>query len=360
AIAQAGVAPNPMLVVEAENLAGSGPYGFLDRTETTLNYQQTWERGGKREARVALAERGRDAVQARALVRGLDLLAQVQKAYVEAAAAGAEAALARERLALAERVLAEVDRRVRSARDPLFAGARAQASVEEARIELRNAEAERESAHRTLASYWDGAAALELDPRALEVLASPAGPVEGVADLRLLAAERDTATARVRVERARAVQDPAWTLGLRYFREGGDVAAVAGFSLPIGRSEGYRAGLDQAQAERLAAEREIVAARLERAREAQRLSAHMASSRAEAQDVEARLIPQAERAVALVRDGFNRGGFSYIDVIEAQRALAQARERRLAALKAYHLDEAALDRLNGAHADIWTAVETRP
>ena len=57
------------------------------------------------------------------------------------------------------------------------------------------------------------------------------------------------------------------------------------------------------------------------------------------------MIPQAERALELAQDGYNRGAFSYLDVLEAQRALSDARQNRVDSLRSYHSNEAALDRL---------------
>ena len=54
-VRQAGVRPNPSLGADLENFAGTGDIGLADRSETTLYYEQTWERGGKREARVDVA-----------------------------------------------------------------------------------------------------------------------------------------------------------------------------------------------------------------------------------------------------------------------------------------------------------------
>jgi cobalt-zinc-cadmium efflux system outer membrane protein len=63
--------------------------------------------------------------------------------------------------------------------------------------------------------------------------------------------------------------------------------------------------------------------------------------------------------VRLVREGFNRGGFTYNDVITTQTALLGARERRVAALKSFHIYRARLDRLTGAH-DRLTVSEAQP
>ena len=47
---------------------------MLDRSETTASYQQTWERGGKREARVGVAAAEVELTRLRQTVRRLDLI----------------------------------------------------------------------------------------------------------------------------------------------------------------------------------------------------------------------------------------------------------------------------------------------
>lgn len=73
------------------------------------------------------------------------------------------------------------------------------------------------------------------------------------------------------------------------------------------------------------------------------------------------MVPSAARAVTLVRDGFNRGGgaFTYLEVAEAQRAVIEARSRRIDLLKRFHLDGVRLDRLTGRHAALLANAETR-
>ena len=140
-VRQAGVKPNPSLGLELENFAGSGAYSMLDRTETTLSYQQTLERGGKREARVGAARAGLEVTRRRRDIRRLDLLRDVQLAYAEALAAEADLLLAEARLVAAQSAQADVSRRVRAARDPLFAGSRADATAIQAEIERDQARA---------------------------------------------------------------------------------------------------------------------------------------------------------------------------------------------------------------------------
>jgi cobalt-zinc-cadmium efflux system outer membrane protein len=357
-VRQAAVRPNPVIGVEVEDLAGTGSYSLVDRAQATVYYQQSHERGGKRAARTALARGDIAQVRLRDDVRMLDLLHEVEVAWVEAVAAEAEARLAADRLALAQRAQAEVSRRVKVARDPLFAGARADAQAAEAGIALSQAKARAANARRALSAYWDGGE-IEIDPSSLEDLSAAdhvAGPASPV-DLALLEAQRGVAAARVRVEQSKAVQDPTWRAGLRYLNDGGDVAAIVGGSIPLGRYDTNRGAIDQARAAQTAADLDLAGAQAVFERKIAALQATLAQKAGEARRIETEIVPANARTVDLVRDGFNRGGFSYLDVLDAQKALIDARSRRLAVLKSFQLDRAQLDRLTGAFASLVPASE---
>lgn len=351
AVRQAGVRPNPSLGFELENFAGSGAYSVLDRTEATVSYQQTLERGGKREARTGLARSQLDLARLRGAIRSLDVLRDVQVAYAEALAAEADLVVAEARLIAVQSAQLDVDRRVKSARDPLFAGSRAEAVTAQAEIARDEARMAIEAARARLTAYWTAGTNYSLDVTTFfDVTRPTAAPPAEVADLQLLAAERDAAIAAVRVEQARAVTDPTVKAGVRYLGQGGDVAFVVGGTIPLRRYDTNAAGIARAQAERTAAEAEIEAARLAREREIAHLTRRMAASARESERIRTEVIPAAIRAVEQVRDGFNRGGFQYIDVAEAEKALFDVRARRIAVLKQFHIDQAALDRLTGRHA----------
>ncbi|WP_293349630.1 TolC family protein [Phenylobacterium sp.] len=348
---QAGVKPNPSLGVELENFAGTGAYSTLDRTEATFSYQQTLERGGKREARTGLARAQMEAARRRREVRRLDLLKEVQIAYAEALAAEAELLIADAWLLAARSAQADIDRRVRSAKDPLFAGSRAEAATAQAEIERDQARATAENARATLARFWSGGPGFALDLMTFFGVTGPSAPDQvATADLALLEAERDIAAATVRVEQAKGVVDPTVRAGVRYLGQGDEVAFVVGGSIPLRRYDTNKAGVERALAERNAAEADIAAERTLRERDIARLTARMKSLAVEAERIRAEVVPSAIRTVEQVRDGFNRGAFQYLNVTEAERALADARTRRVAALRQFHLDQAALDRLTGRHA----------
>lgn len=355
---QAGVRPNPTLGVELENFAGTGVYSLLDRTEATVSYQQTLERGGKREARTGRARAEIEVARLRREVRTLDLLRDVQVAYAEAAAAEAELLIAEARLIAAHQSQTDIDRRVKAARDPLFAGSRADMMTAQAQIARDQARDRARNARAALARFWGGGPEFRL---ALEPFFEGKGPVVPasltIADLALLEAERDVAIANIRVEQARAVVDPTVRAGVRYLGDGNNIAFVVGGTIPLRRYDTNRSGIERARAERNAAEADIAVARLAREREIAQLTAKISSAATEAERIRAEVIPPAIKSVEQVREGFNRGGFSYLDVTEAERALADARARRVSVLRQYHLDQAALDRLTGRQAAL---TQTQP
>lgn len=361
---QAAVKPNPSLGLDVENLAGTGDRNAVESTETTLYWQQTLERGAKREARIGAARAEIAGARLRAQVRALDQLAAVQALWVEAAAAEEAITIAEARLTAAQRLERETARRVAAARDPLFAGERARTAVAQARIALDQLRDSARNARAALAAYL-GQPHVEIDASAFTAL-TPAPILPSVAtlepaDLRLLEADRDAALARIRLEEARTVWDPTVRAGVRHFSAGGDVAFVVGGSIPLGLKGANRGNLDRARAERTAAEAEVAAARAEREREIARLVARRETTAAEVRRIDAEVLPSARRAIELVRDGFARGGgaFTYLEVTEAQRAETDAQARRLDLLKSFNLDGVRLDRLTGRHAALIATAETR-
>jgi cobalt-zinc-cadmium efflux system outer membrane protein len=362
ALRQAGVSPNPQIGVEVENFPRSNLNTPFHRSEATLFYQRTVERGGKLEARINASRADLEVVRLRRIVRGLDLFQSVEAAWNEAVAAEASVQIAAEQLSTVQAFQEEVRRRVEAARDPLFAGARVDTQVIQAQIAFDQARLVADNARRALAAYWSNPSDQPLDVSEFEdteVGLPVLLPAQSV-DLALLEAVRETADAQIAVEQSRAVPDLTLRGGVRYLEDGRDLAFVVGGSLPIGIYDTNRGNIERAEAERLAADREIAAARLARVRDTVRLQARIEANAAEAIRIEAEVLPKAEETVALVRDGFNRGGFSYIDVIDAQRALIEARMRRIEALKALHTDRAALNRLAATHADLISNEETRP
>lgn len=360
-IRQARIGPRPTVGIDVEDFAGTGRYQPIDQSQTTAWYERTWERGSKRAARVDAARAELTAVALRGRIRTLDYLARVQAAWVEALAAEAAASVARQRLALAERNAADIGYRVDRAVDPAFAEERAKTAAAQARIARDQTIETARIARVTLAALWGGDDSLRLDLAPFWLTARAEDAAGDTADLTLLAAERDAAAARVRLEESRGVADPTLRGGIRHFGEGNDVALVVGGSIPLGSGKANRANVDRARAERGAAEAELAVARVERKREIDQLLAERAAIATEIGRIDREVLPGAEKTVAMIRAGFNRGGtaFTLLELAEAQRVVIDTGTRRIELLRRFHLAGARLDRLTGRHLPLLASVENR-
>lgn len=355
-VRQARTRPNPSLSTEIENFNGRDDLRGFSGAETTVGLSQEIEVGGRRSARIGLANRELHGAELDRVLRGLELARDVQTAYYDALAAQELVVIATERLRTAEALNGSVARRVAAARDPLMAGARAEAGLAEARTGLIRAEADAASARARLTSLMGGVNgfALNAEDFALPRASTHAhgGIGDATPDIARLAAERDRSTAAVRVERSLAWQNPSLTLGYRRFEErNGDGAMLAGFSIPLNVFDRNQGSIARARAEEKRAEFELEAGRLAIMREYANLERAIATDAQQARSIEDNVIPQADRALNLAQNGYDRGAFSYLDVLEAQRALSDARQARVDTLRSFHTNEAALDRLTARFAE---------
>lgn len=360
AILQADVGPRDVVGADFEDFAGTGPYSPLDRQQTTGWYERTWERGGKREARIGAARADVAVVGAQNKVRLLDRLARVQAAWVEALAAEAAIPVAETRLTDLQRVELDVVKRVAGALDPWFAAERARTNVAQAEIALEQARENARIARANLAAWWGGTGDFELDPAAFQTFSLTVPPAGDAADVAVLDAERAAAEAKVKLAETGNVADPSGRVGLRHFGEGNDFAVMVGGSIPLGAKAANRGNVVRAEAEQRAIEADIAVTRVEIGREVDRLVAERGLIAAEIKRIDAEVLPSASRAVRLIQDGLARGGtaFTFLEFSQAQTALGEARSRRVELLRRFHLLGVRLDRLTGRHAPLLATMET--
>ena len=357
---QADRAVNPTLELSAENFGGWSSFQWIERTESTLSYSQALEMGGDREARTQLAGAGVRAAELDGALRRQDLLFSVETAYIAAQVGAANLVVANDRLIVAREIVATVDRRVQAARDPLMAASRSQALLADAEIAVTSARLAADAARHQLASYWGGDATFTVDLSGFTTPALAAGDttsIVGSPEIARAQVEEQRATANLAVERARAQPDPTVSAGVRYFNEFDEAAFVVGVTIPLTWWDDNSGAVDRASTERSKVRLEAEALRRNVEREAASASAQMGIARAEVEAIDARLLPAAEQALQRAREGYAAGAFSYLDVLDAQRVLVDARLQRNSALGSYHRARAALARLTGAYADVESARE---
>lgn len=347
-VAQAGVRANPTLDLQLEDFGGTDAFGGVEGAQATYTLEQEFSLGGDRRARRRAAEGNAAAAFIRAGLTRADLQEAVETAFVETQAAQALARIATARVATARELSAAVTRRVAAARDPAAARSRVAAQLAEAEAAEAAAIARATAAKAMLASYWGGDAIFEIDTQSFETTALR-GAVDATApDIALAEAERARAAALVDVERAKRAPDPSVRAGFRQLRETNSAAFVVGVSVPLPIWNRNSGAIAAARAEASRAGYEVKARERTLARDIAFLTSQAAAARGEIEAYATRIIPDTERAQRETRSAYAQGGLSYIEVLEAEAALAMARERQVAARLIFHKSEIRLARLNGA------------
>ena len=350
----AGFGPRATMGLDLEDFAGSRPYNGVNQAQTTAYYERTWERGGKRDARIGVAQAELDATRLRSTVRTPDLVAKVQGAWIDAAAAEAAIGIAEERLSVARRLDNEVSRRVSRALDPVFAGERAKAALAQARIARDQAQETARISRAALAAWWGGTGAFRINIQDFIQISEVAAKPDTNPDVALATAEREVADAGIRLAESGSYADPTFRVGVRHSAQERGVALMVGGAIPIGVESANRSNVDRAVALRRAADAEIALSQLDTRREFDQLTADRKRIASEITRIDAEVLPTAERAAKLVIDGYTRGGtaFTYLEMADAQRAVVDAHTRRVELLRQFHQDGARLDRLSGRFATL--------
>ncbi len=349
---QAGALSNPEVTFDAENLAGSGDFKGTNAAEYTYGISQKIELGGKRTSRRAQALAEQNAIGKDVQATRLDVIRDVTIAYGDILALQQKSALAKKQEELAKDILTNVTQRVGAARDPLIYKSQAEVSFATAALERKKTERELQLAKRKLAAMWGGSI-LEfgLDDTVLTSVTAPQpldtyqAKLPFTPDLQRfedLQASRQTA---FQLEKKQNIPDPSFSVGVRDFRESGHQAMVAGISLPIPVFNRNSGNIARASSEIAKTEHDAKQAKLNAEKALHEAWLEWQSAHAEATELQTRILPSAEKALTLSRQGYERGRFSFLEVLNAQRTLAEAQEQHVNAQQRQLNAKAIVERL---------------
>ena len=360
AVLQGAARPNPELSWLVEDTRAA------TRT-TTVQLTQPIEWGGQRAARIGAAQRGRDIAAAQWAAARTDLRATVVVAFHEVLLAQAQFQLAGDAAELARRGTDAATKRVAAGKISPVEETRARVAEASVRLEAAQAGADLRLARQRLAATWgdatprfdrveatgagagavasagDGAAdALvvpTLDALALRLAASPS--------LRRARLELQRRAALSDLERARQTPDLTVSLGVKRDAQLGRQQAVIGVSMPLPLFDRNHGNVlealrreDKARDELAVAENQLKTALMQAWG---RLDSVVALVNTLRDDV----LPGARSAYAAASRGFELGKFSLLDVLDAQRTLFQAQAQQLRARGDAQRARVDIDRLLG-------------
>ena len=357
---QAGRPPNPTLDLTAQDFgAGRTPGGNADQPvqpQTTILVSQIIELGGKRTARHRLAERNRDLAAWDYEAARIDLFTEVSRAFTAVLAAQESVALSDQAVGFVTQVRQSVGARVDAGVVSPIEATRAGVAVASARADAARARRALEASRTRLALLWGSPAAafssvtgnLVAEPPPLPDVEALSAMLDQNPALARWAAEMAQREAGLALERAKRVVDVAVSAGYRRYTTVDSNAFVVGASVALpffnrnaGAIEEARLRVAKGYEERRAAESRVAAALAD-------AYAALAAAHDEITIVRVDVEPGAQQTFDAISEGYRLGRFGFLDVLEAQRTLINARGQHLRALAAYHDAVVNVERLIGA------------
>src|SRR5688572_1683856 len=353
-ILQAGLRPNPRADLLVEDVLGTGEFRGGRHAQVTLALGQLIELGGKRAARVAVASRSRDVAQQEYEAERVDVLADASERFLAVLGRQDARALARTSTELTEATLETVQERVRAGATSSLEAKKAQIGLARARVEEEDALHELAVARSRLAAAW-GSTTPSFERAEGDLFARapiPAFPdlarrIGDSPDVLRRISEEGLRRAELDLAYAKRIPDLNLSFGPRWLQEPSEVSFLFGVAAPLplfDRNQGGRAEA-RALAGKTTASRKSTEIRLQAAL----FEFHQELLHAEhvLGALEKQILPEAEEALSLSRQGFTQGRLSYLELLDAQRTFVDLKAEHLAAAASYHHLVLAIERLTG-------------
>jgi len=347
--------PNPELSVEVENFGGSGELRQSDAIETTVMISQPFLLGGKRskQKKVSLLEEKLTNWDLRS--QRLEIIKEVHKTFVDVLGAQELVKLNRELVNLEKEVFRSVKERVKAGKVSPIEEIKAKANLDAEMIVLERAERSLVSAKKRLCALWgdsltyfnevsaDITALKDLpdyDEILLKAIKNP--------DLARWSTEMEKRKMSLNLEKARRLPDVEIGVGWRDFNESDDHAFLAGITIPLPLFNRNKGAVREALHDMSQAEKEKASSELSVQTELWGAYNEIKAAYSEASALKNTVLPGMKKVLEAQQEGYRRGKFDYIEVLDAQRSFFESRRNLLDSLVSYHKGIAEIKRLIGA------------
>ena len=335
-IDMAGARPNPQLTLGSTSTdpGRAGTRGFWNSwTDNTVRVDQLFERGNKRDLRLAAADLNLSA-------SGADLANTIRLARIDLANAWLDLRVAREIRRIANENAALAQRAADAAEVRGKAGdlagvdvARFRADAARVANDALQAELAHARARIALAQLLGNrlpSAQLDTSDDWPTAAPAPAGDTGERPDL--LAARQRTQQASALRELARAQRTRDVSVGIQYEHAGANAnnsysttSYGLSVSVPLFINYDYRGEIARSEADYTAAEQQLLATRAAVGNEQARLQAELDAARARHERLRDVVLPAAEKAARGADVAIQKGAMSLTDYLDTQRSLRSAR-----------------------------------
>jgi len=360
-ILTARLRPNPVLTAGSNHLDFLGT-GFNDvngggPTEISLHSEFTVERGGKRQARVAVAQAARSVTEFLFLNAARTLVLDVQNAFVDVLLAKSALALARENLEFANTTVTVNEARLKAGEIAELELIRSRLATLQWENSVRRADLQVQTSLARLETVLGRAKRSPAFDISGELRRDAVIP--GRDEIQRLAAERRPDLGALRRDTERAVAEwksqiaqarPDYTLGAEYIRQQVNAKANSlsfeiGIPIPVfNRNQGEiaRAAAEQRQAElRLRALEANIAGEIDAAWR------QLVTARDLLHSIETRMLQQARQVRDITEFSYRRREATLLELLDAQRAFNETMQAHNEARAEYARSLYVVDSISG-------------
>ena len=149
------------------------------------------------------------------------------------------------------------------------------------------------------------------------------------------------------LEGAKQIPDPTIKAGFKHLTEPNANAFVVNFSIPIPVFDSNKGAVQEAFNRRKKAEVQRKYTEIAIGTNFIELYQSLVVLYSEIDNTNKTIIPEAEKAYRIINEGYLSGKFSFLDVLESQRTLFEARKNLITSLVDYRIRVADLERLIG-------------
>ncbi|MBU2584283.1 MAG: TolC family protein [Bacteroidetes bacterium] len=340
---QAGLIPNPVAELEAEDFLGGKELSGIKGSQYTLSGSQLFELGGKRGSRINLAEKEINSAQGNYELIKLDLIAQVKSAFFGLYQIHHQIKLQQEFIQINEEILKTISERVKAGRTSPAEESKVNVAFINSQIELQRLQRNYSSAQTRLNSLL-GTTGLNLVPSTnlFDKLFTPPDKENILADLysipalKYLSNETNFRKAQLELEESHAVPDLTVSAGVRYLNELKTNSFVAGISIPLPFFNRNQGNIQSAEVRIQQMDEIIRAQNLSIISSLNTSFNNLLSAHNNAVQIRESILPESEKAYEITRQGYLQGRFAFIDLLDAQRTLFETQTQYLLELLDYY------------------------
>lgn len=351
---QAGLIPNPEAGFEMENFLGGKELSGFQGTEYTLVASQLFEIGGKRSSRVNLAETEIISSRGDFELLKLDVIANVKSTFFSLYQIQKQIEQQRKFVELNDEILKTVSERVKAGRTSPAEESKVRVALINSRIDLdrfqRNFTSIQVQLNTLLGTTGKNIIptttlfdSISTQPTIEEIT----GNFEEIPSIKSLQNEVNIREAALELEKSLGVPDLTVSGGIRYLNELKTNSFVAGIIIPLpffntnqGNIQAAEVRLEQMDAIKNSRRLNVIA--LLNTAFNNLLSAYNNS-----QQLKNNIIPEAENAYEITRQGYIQGRFAFIDLLDAQRTLFETQTQFLLELSGYYNSLIEIENITG-------------